>query len=258
MKKMKFISTVLVMILAVSMLSVAGFATEDAVCTHENVQVIPGVAATCCADGKTEGKVCVDCGVTVQQWQVIPATGDHDVQVVPGVVATCCTNGKTEGQVCTNSGKTLVQWQVIPATGDHEIQVITGVDAACDTDGKTEGQVCTNSGKTLVQWQAIPATGHSWDDGVEADGVITYTCAVCGETKTESVAPPTDEPVVPPTDEPVVPDEPVDPPAEDSNSTAKSPKTGDNSVAFFLAGMLTITAAAVIVIVASKKSRASK
>ena len=40
----------------------------------------------------------------------------------------------------------------------------------------------------------IPATGHSWDQGViteeateEKDGIMTYTCSVCGETKTESI-----------------------------------------------------------------------
>ncbi len=39
------------------------------------------------------------------------------------------------------------------------------------------------------------ATGHSWDDGVvtteptaTTDGVMTYTCTVCGETYTEAIA----------------------------------------------------------------------
>ncbi|MCD7881157.1 MAG: hypothetical protein LUG47_05755, partial [Clostridiales bacterium] len=52
---------------------------------------------------------------------------------------------------------------------------------------------CTVCGETKTE--AIPAIGHTWDEGVvttepttEAEGTMTYTCSVCGETYTESIA----------------------------------------------------------------------
>ena len=71
-------------------------------------------------------------------------------------------------------------------------EVIT--NATCDKDGRTE-TVCKNCGETLSA-KTIPATGaHAWDKGKETQkatctksGVITYTCTVCGNTKTDMAA----------------------------------------------------------------------
>lgn len=63
--------------------------------------------------------------------------------------------------------------------------------ATCEEAGVMT-YTCTLCGETKTA--AIDALGHDWDDGVvttEAtcgtDGVMTYTCANCGETKTEVI-----------------------------------------------------------------------
>lgn len=67
-------------------------------------------------------------------------------------------------------------------------------NATCTEDGYTGDTVCTNCNITLQQGTTIPAKGHSYGDGVvtkepttEEEGVKTYTCTVCGDTKTEVI-----------------------------------------------------------------------
>ena len=63
----------------------------------------------------------------------------------------------------------------------------------CGADGCIE-TVCSNCGEVIAT-KVIPATGaHTWDNGTvtteptEKDpGVMTYTCAVCSQTKTEVI-----------------------------------------------------------------------
>lgn len=67
------------------------------------------------------------------------------------------------------------------------------VPATCGADGRIE-TVCSNCGEVIAT-KVIPATGeHTWDNGkvttepTEKDpGVMTYTCAVCSQTKTEVI-----------------------------------------------------------------------
>ena len=63
------------------------------------------------------------------------------------------------------------------------------VEATCTTDGQTAGLKCSGCGYVYEAVEPITAPGHDWDDGVEAEGVITYTCkrTDCGETKSEEV-----------------------------------------------------------------------
>ncbi|MEA4965617.1 MAG: L,D-transpeptidase family protein [Oscillospiraceae bacterium] len=63
--------------------------------------------------------------------------------------------------------------------------------ATCTADGVMT-YTCSVCGETKTE--AIPATGHSWDSGVVTTaptcvtpGVMTYTCNVCGETRTETI-----------------------------------------------------------------------
>ena len=76
----------------------------------------------------------------------------------------------------------------------HDCQWDDGVvttPATCTTDG-VKTYTCSICGETKTE--VVPATGHIYDDGVvttpatcTAEGVMTYTCA-CGHTKTEKIA----------------------------------------------------------------------
>ena len=67
------------------------------------------------------------------------------------------------------------------------------VPATCGADGRIE-TVCSNCGEVIAT-KVIPATGeHTWDNGkvttepTEKDpGVMTYTCVICGMTKTSPI-----------------------------------------------------------------------
>lgn len=73
--------------------------------------------------------------------------------------------------------------------GTHE----NTVPATCGEAGRTE-TICDNCGD-VVSTKEIPATGaHTWDNGKvttepteTTPGVRTFTCAVCGQTRTETI-----------------------------------------------------------------------
>lgn len=104
--------------------------------------------------------------------------------------ATCTTDGVETG-ICECGQRTT---RAIPATG-HTEEIISGKEATCKETGLTEGKKCSVCGEILEEQKEIPATGqHTWDAGVvtknpttTAAGVKTFTCTVCGETKTEVI-----------------------------------------------------------------------
>ncbi len=76
-------------------------------------------------------------------------------------------------------------------THEWDDGVVT-TEATCTENG-VKTYTCANCGDTKTE--TIKALGHAWDDGVVTteptcteNGVKTYTCANCGETKTSSVA----------------------------------------------------------------------
>ena len=67
------------------------------------------------------------------------------------------------------------------------------VPPTCGADGRID-TICSNCGEVIAT-KVIPATGaHTWDNGTvttepteTTPGVRTFTCAVCGQTKTEVI-----------------------------------------------------------------------
>lgn len=80
-------------------------------------------------------------------------------------------------------------------TCQHEnTELRNAKEATCTEDGYTGDEICSICGETVATGTVIPANGHSWDSGVvtkeattEEEGTKTYTCTVCGETKTETI-----------------------------------------------------------------------
>ena len=80
------------------------------------------------------------------------------------------------------------------AAHEHIEAIDAKVDATCTEPGKTEGKHCSVCNEVLVAQEEIPATDHKWDNGkvtkeptATEDGVKTFTCTACGETKTEAI-----------------------------------------------------------------------
>lgn len=155
-----------------------------ATCSHtdqksgyaEHTYTITSDTATCTAAGeKTE--TCV-CGVS--RTTASPAKG-HTEEAIPAVPATCTTAGKTEGKKCSVCGEVLEAQREVPATG-HTPDSFWTYGAIADKHYK----------KCLTCGEMIETADHTWNDGeitteptTTTEGVKTYTCTACGDTKTE-------------------------------------------------------------------------
>ena len=146
------------------------------------------VPPTCGADGRID-TICSNCGEVIAT-KVIPATGAHTwdngtvttepTETTPGVrTFTCAVCGQTKTEV-------------IPATGAHTFVFTKNVAPSC-TEAGYDLYTCRDCGAS-EQRNVKPALGHKWDNGTvtaeptEKDpGTMTYTCTVCGQTKTEVI-----------------------------------------------------------------------
>lgn len=74
-------------------------------------------------------------------------------------------------------------------------EVWNKIAASCTKPGYTGDTYCLNCGVKISEGKTISATGHRWNNGVittqpttDKTGVKTFTCTVCGATRTEIVA----------------------------------------------------------------------
>ena len=77
---------------------------------------------------------------------------------------------------------------VVPA---HVLAHVDAVAATCENAGNVAYDNCSVCKKNFADGKelasvVISALGHAWDNGVTADGKITYTCGNCGGTRVEN------------------------------------------------------------------------
>lgn len=164
-------------------------------CKHENTEVRNKKEANCTEDGYTGDVYCTDCGELVTAGTKIDKLG-HDY--VPTVTAPTCTEKGYTTYVCSRCKDTYTGDET-PAAGHKEAAAVeeNKVDATCGKDGSYDEVVYCSVCKAEISrvQKTIPATGnHTWDDGVvttepteDSKGVKTFTCTVCGATKTEEI-----------------------------------------------------------------------
>lgn len=202
----------------------AGEKTETCVCgltrTTESPakghteETVPAVPATCTTAGKTEGKKCSVCGEVLEAQQEVPATGHTpDSFWTYGAIADkhykkCLTCGEiaetadhtwNDGEITTPatcaaagvktytcSDCSATKTETVPATEQHTWGEWSKVDD-------------TNHNRTCSVCQSVETAAHTWNGGeitteptTTTEGVKTYTCTACGDTKTE-VVPKTEE-----------------------------------------------------------------
>ena len=88
------------------------FVKVNFLCPHKNTSTLKAVASTCTKTGLTEGKKCVDCGVTTVAQKTV-AKKDHTLTTLNAVAATYKVDGKTEGKKCSVCGTVTVAQQTV-------------------------------------------------------------------------------------------------------------------------------------------------
>lgn len=116
------------------------------------------------------------------------------------------STGYFAGNICTKVNGVIREDKPFFYTPEdvHKLTNVPAKAASCTEDGNTEYYTCSTCGKYYTDDSArteiakdswvIKATGHSWDSGkvtkeatMKEAGIKTYTCTVCGATKTEEI-----------------------------------------------------------------------
>lgn len=134
---------------------------------------------------------CKTCGET--KTESIPITFHHWDQGTITKKATCTENGEKTYH-CTDEGCDKTWIETIPATGHQHTELRDKKTATCGEDGYSGDLYCKDCGQLISKGAVVKTTGHSWDSGkvteaatCKKEGTKTYTCSICGDTKTEAI-----------------------------------------------------------------------
>ena len=142
----------------------------------------------------------------------------HDSEVRDAVEPTCTGKGYSGDTCCKHCGTKLQSGTDVDAL-DHEFSKDFTVDteATCKSVGSKSRHCSRCEEKTEIT--EIPKGDHAWDDGKitkeateTAEGTKTYSCKVCGVTKTETI----------PKKDAVATQQPTE-----GSTVSQSPKNGD-------------------------------
>lgn len=146
-------------------------------------------AATCTQPGRAVG-TCARCGVQIDE--VIPAKGhDYSYKSASSTEPTCTESGHYQG-TCPRCYQDYND--TIPALGHDWGEWVTTIEPTVSTVGYRY-HICNRDGCGYREGEDIPKLHtHTWDVGVVTQkptaaepGVRTYTCTVCGQTRTEAI-----------------------------------------------------------------------
>lgn len=193
-------------------------------CTHNNIDIVEAVDATCEQTGMTEGQICLDCGKMLKTPEVEEAKG-HNMTVVIEKNEPTCTEPGSEIVKCSRCDvtetKTIAvsdhdysdEWTIdkeptclveglkshhcsrcesvkdstiIAATGHSMSGFVITVKPTCTTLGE-EKNSCSKCEHFITR--EIGVIDHTYnavitDPTCTEDGYTTYTCSVCGDNYT--------------------------------------------------------------------------
>ena len=107
--------------------------------------------------------------------------------------ATCTEEGEKKF-TCSICGDEKTE--KVSATGHRHTEIRNKKEATCKEEGYSGDTWCKDCGKKILSGQAIAKTeDHSWNQGeitkeptCKEEGEKTFTCSICGNTKTEKVS----------------------------------------------------------------------
>ena len=137
---------------------------------------------------------CKDCGKKILSGQTIAKTENHSWDAGKVTTKATCTEEGEKTFTCSICGDKKTE--KVSATGHRHTEIRNKKEATCKEEGYSGDTWCKDCGKKILSGQAIAKTeDHSWNQGeitkeptCKEEGEKTFTCSICGNTKTEKVS----------------------------------------------------------------------
>lgn len=153
----------------------------------------------CCPAGKT-GTYTIHDGTTTLANDAFIGCDGLDLIEAPDSIDTIASNAfngctATIATGCTSALAKFAEKRGLATELVHssETQWVEISAPTCTVDGE-KAEVCADCSVYVLGTDVIPAIGHNYDNGVvtkkatcDEDGVVTFTCANCGDSYTETI-----------------------------------------------------------------------
>ena len=161
---------------------------------HQHTEIRNKKEATCKETGYSGDTWCKDCGKKILSGQTIAKTGNHSWDAGKVTTKATCTEEGEKTFTCSICGDEKTE--KVSATGHQHTEIRNKKEATCKEEGYSGDTWCKDCGKKILSGQAIAKTeDHSWNQGeitkeptCKEEGEKTFTCSICGNTKTEKVS----------------------------------------------------------------------
>ena len=161
---------------------------------HQHTEIRNKKEATCKETGYSGDTWCKDCGKKILSGQTIAKTENHSWDAGKVTTKATCTEEGEKTFTCSICGDEKTE--KVSATGHQHTEICNKKEATCKEEGYSGDTWCKDCGKKILSGQAIAKTeDHSWNQGeitkeptCKEEGEKTFTCSICGNTKTEKVS----------------------------------------------------------------------
>ena len=161
---------------------------------HQHTEIRNKKEATCKEEGYSGDTWCKDCGKKILSGQAIAKTENHSWDAGKVTTKATCTEEGEKTFTCSICGDKKTE--KVSATGHQHTEIRNKKEATCKEEGYSGDTWCKDCGKKILSGQAIAKTeDHSWNQGeitkeptCKEEGEKTFTCTICGNTKTEKVS----------------------------------------------------------------------
>ena len=161
---------------------------------HQHTEIRNKKEATCKETGYSGDTWCKDCGKKILSGQTIAKTENHSWDAGKVTTKATCTEEGEKTFTCSICGDKKTE--KISATGHQHTEIRNKKEATCKETGYSGDTWCKDCGKKILSGQTIAKTeDHSWNQGeitkeptCKEEGEKTFTCTICGNTKTEKVS----------------------------------------------------------------------
>ena len=161
---------------------------------HQHTEIRNKKEATCKETGYSGDTWCKDCGKKILSGQTIAKTENHSWDAGKVTTKATCTEEGEKTFTCSICGDEKTE--KVSATGHQHTEIRNKKESTCKEEGYSGDTWCKDCGKKILSGQAIAKTeDHSWNQGeitkeptCKEKGEKTFTCSICGNTKTEKVS----------------------------------------------------------------------